>query len=336
MRFIKRYLIPRLVQYVLMISIGLTVMFILPRMLPLDPVMARIHRQEALMGTSMDPAAMERMIEIKREMFGLEEGLFRQYLTFWRRFFTFDFGPSLLMFPTPVNQLLLRALPWTVGLLLASTLLGWIIGNILGGLAGYFRRSRLLKIIDGITMFVRPIPPYIMALMFIICFAFLIPIFPLRGALPIGMEVSWSWAFLREVSMHAFLPIMSLALLGVAGSLQGMRLFVQSVKDEDFVRYAKLGNVKEGTIFGRYVMRNALLPAVTGLSLALGSLFSGALITEMVFSYPGVGLLGFQAALAGDFNLMMGAASMSIVLLATTIFLIDVLYPLLDPRIRLR
>ncbi len=335
MRFVRRYLIPRLIQYVLVISLGLTVIFFIPRLLPTDPVMAQIYIQEAA-GGSVDPAAQEEMIATLREMYGLEEGLFTQYVSFWRRLFTVDFGPSLFMFPTPVSKLIGIALPWTVGLLLTSTLLGWIIGNILGGLRGYFRQSSILKIVDGMAMFIRPIPYYIIALILIILFAYLLPLFPLRGALPIGMEIAFTWSFVKALLRHAFLPVMSMILLGAAVNHQTMRLLVQSVKDEEYVRYAKIGSVKERTIFSRYIMRNAILPQITGLSLALGMIFSGALIVEMVFSYPGIGFLLFQAILNADYNLIMGIMSISVILLATSLLLIDLLYPLFDPRIRLQ
>ncbi len=316
-----------------MISLGLTVIFFLPRLLPTDPIMAQIHLMEGL-GAGIDPVSKEELIATLREMYGLEEGLFRQYVSFWRRFFTLDFGPSLFMFPTPVSRLIGRALPWTVGLLLTSTLLGWTIGNILGGLRGYFRQSRLLKIVDGLAMFFRPIPPYIMALMLIILFAFLLGVLPLSGGYTVGMRVAFTWSFIKDVIRHAVLPVASLILLGAAINHQSMRLIVQSVTDEDYVRYAKIGNVKERTIFGRYVMRNALLPQVTALSMSLGMLFGGALITEMVFAYPGIGLLAYRAIINSDYNLIMGISFITITMLATFLLLIDLLYPLLDPRIR--
>lgn len=251
-------------------------------------------------------------------------------------FFTVDFGPSLLAFPTSVNELIGRALPWTLGLVVISTLLGWTIGNILGGLTGYFRWSWLLKIIDTTVMFVRPIPPYIMALILIILFAYLAGLFPLSGGYTIGVEVSFTWGFIKDVLRHAVLPLMSMVVLGVAVNHQIMRLLVESVKGEDYVQYAKIGNVREQTIFSRYVMRNAILPQVTALSLSLGMMFGGALIVEMIFAYPGLGLLLYRAIAGADYNLMMGISSISIMLLATSLLLIDLLYPLIDPRIRLQ
>ncbi len=335
MRFVRRYLIPRLIQYMLVVWLGMTVVFFLPRLLPVDPVEAQIDVILSV-GTYLEPAAVEEIIHTLREMYGLEEGLLKQYVSFWRRLFTGDFGPSLFMFPTPVIGLIGRALPWTIGLLLTTTVLSWTIGNISGGLAGYFRRSRLLKILDGMAMFIRPIPYYVMALLLIIFFAYLLKVFPLGGGLPIGARIAFTWSFVRDVLRHAFLPAMSLMLLGMAINHQTMRLIVQSVRDEDYIRYAKIGAVKERIIFARYVMRNAILPQVTGLTLSLGMLFSGALITEIVFAYPGIGDLLYRAILVSDYNLIMGIMTISILAIATCILLIDLLYPLIDPRIRFK
>ncbi len=335
MRFVRRYLIPRLIQYGLVMCLGITVIFFIPRLLPADPVKTMITTITA-QGSLLDPAAAEETVRVLREMYGLDEGLFQQYLSFWKRLFTGDFGPSFYLFPTPVIQLIGRALPWTVGLLLTTTVLGWILGNILGGLTGYFRQSRILKIFDGMAMFVRPIPYYILALILIIFFAYILPIFPLGGGFPIGVRLSFTWSTVMGILKHAFLPAMSLVLLSAAVNHQTMRLIVQSVKDEDYIRYAKIGNVRERTIFARYVMRNALLPQITGLTLTLGQMFGGALITEIVFAYPGIGFLLFRAIIVTDYNLIMGITTISIVAITTGILIIDLLYPLFDPRIRFK
>ena len=229
-----------------------------------------------------------------------------------------------------------RALPWTVGLLLTSTLLAWIIGNIGGGLAGYFRQSRTLKIIDRMAMFIRPIPHYIFALILIIFFAYLLPLFPLGGGHTVGYLAAFTWPFVTDVLKHAFLPAISLILLGMAEQHQVMRLLAQSVKDEDYVRYAKIGRVKEHLIFGRYIVRNAMLPQVTGLAMGLGRIFSGALIVEIVFVYPGIGTLLYRAIMESDYNLIIGITTISIVAITTAVLFIDFLYPLIDPRIRFK
>ena len=335
MRFVRRYLVPRLIQYVLVLWLGITLVFLIPRLMPTDPVLAQINTLQS-QGTFLGPEVVEEMTAVLKEMYGLEGGLLEQYFSFWKRLFSGDFGPSLFMFPTPVMQLIGQSLPWTVGLLLVSTVLSWMIGNITGGLTGYFTGSRLLRILDGMAMFVRPIPYYIMALILIILFAYLLPVFPLGGALVIGTKFSFTWSGISNLFKHAFLPIMSLMLGGVAVNHQTMRLIIQNVKQEDYIRYAKMGAIEERTIFARYAMRNAMLPQITGLTLSLGQIFGGALITEIVFSYPGIGFLLYRAIILADYNLIMGITTISIVAIITGILVIDLLYPLFDPRIRFK
>jgi peptide/nickel transport system permease protein len=320
---------------VLVTCLGITVVFAIPRLMPSDPVENMVATLQA-QGAYMEPEAVEQMIGTLREMYGLEEGLLEQYISFWKRLFTGDFGPSYFSFPTPVIDLIGRALPWTVGLLLTTTLLSWIIGNISGGLSGYFTESRLLRMIDGIVMFVRPIPYYVLGLTLVILFAYLLPIFPFGGGYTIGARITFTWSSIRDVLKHALLPAMSLMLLGVAVNHQTMRLIIQGVKEENYIRYAKIGAVKERTIFARYAMRNAILPQITGLTLSLGQIFGGALITEIVFSYPGLGFLLYRAIVNSDYNLIMGITTISIIAITTLVLIIDLLYPLFDPRIRLK
>jgi len=334
-RFIRRYLVPRLIQYVLVTSLGITLVFAIPRLMPSDPVESMVATLQA-QGARMDPVAAEKMVNALQEMYGLKKGLLEQYITFWKRLLSADFGPSYFSFPTPVIDLIGRALPWTVGLLLVTTLLSWLIGNITGGLSGYFTGSRLLRIFDGMVMFVRPIPYYVLGLMLIILFSYLLPIFPLGGGYTIGAKITFTWSFFRDVLKHAFLPAMSLSLLGVAVNHQTMRLIIQGVKEEDYIRYAKIAAVKERAIFGRYAMKNAILPQITGLTLSLGQIFGGALITEIVFSYPGLGFLLYRAIVNSDYNLIMGITTISIIAITTLILIIDLLYPLFDPRIRFK
>lgn len=333
MKFLTRYLIPRLLQYVLVIWAGMTIVFIIPRLLPTDPVRAQIATLQT-QGALLGPDAMRQMVATLEEMYGLTGSSFEQYLTYWGRLLSGDFGPSFFMFPTPVIQLIGRAIPWTVGLLVASTVIGWVLGSIFGGLTGYFRKSRMLRVVDTMAMLIRPVPYYIMAMLLIIVLGYVFPIFPLGGAFPIGASITWSWRSIMSILRHATLPLLSLTLLSTATWHQTMRLIVQSVRDEDYIRYAKIGSVKESTIFSRYVMRNAILPQVTGLTLALGQIFGGALITEIVFAYPGVGTLLFQAIILTDYNLIMAITTISIIAIVTGILIIDLLYPLFDPRIR--
>jgi peptide/nickel transport system permease protein len=183
-------------------------------------------------------------------------------------------------------------------------------------------------------MIVRPMPYYVFAFMLLLLFGYIFPIFPVAGGTDIGRQPSFSWAYILDVLQHAFLPALSLIILGLAAWFQTMKLIVQNVNASDFVQYAKFGGIKERRIVSRYVIRNGMLPQITALALLIGQIFSGALITEIVFSYPGLGTLLYNAILTGDYNLIMGITVFSILAITTAILVIDLVYPLFDPRIR--
>jgi peptide/nickel transport system permease protein len=285
-------------------------------------------------GSTLEPGAMDGIIHDLTEMYGLEGSWLDQYWAFWGRLFHGDFGVSFFNFPTRVNQLISTALPWTLGLLLSTTAISWISGNILGGLAGYFSRKGWSRSLDAIAMVIRPQPYYIFAFALLLLLAWVVRWFPVTGGASLGAIPSFSWAYIKNVLWHSFLPALSLTILGGAVNFQTMKLLVQNVNAENFVQYAKLGGVTEDRIVNRYIIRNALLPQITGLALSLGQIFSGALITEMVFSYPGLGMLLYNSVIRADYNLIMGITMLSIVGITTAILVVDLTYPLFDPRVR--
>lgn len=331
--FVKKYLIPRLLQYFLVIFLGITIVFLIPRMAPTNPVQRTISELKSR-GTYLDPAYVAQMIEDLTELYGISGSWLEQYKDFWQRLFTGDFGISFFQFPTPVIELIKTALPWTVGLLFCTTVLSWVVGNIIGGMAGYAHNKRWSKNLDAIIMVIRPIPYYVFALGLLILFGYVVRIFPIAGGATIGKTPSFTLHYILDVLKHAFLPALSLAVLGVASWFQTTKLIVQNVNAEDFVQYAQLGGIKEQKIMFKYVIRNAMLPQVTNLALSLGQILSGALITEIVFSYPGIGNLLFSAITTGDYNLIMGITALSIVAITTMVLIVDLIYPLFDPRIK--
>nr|WP_199562185.1 ABC transporter permease [Petrotoga sp. 9PW.55.5.1] len=179
MRVLKTYVIPRLIQYVVVIFIGITITFIIPRLTPIDPVQTAINRLTSYGGMYMEPEAIASLQNNLKELYGLEGTLFEQYLAFWKHLFTFDLGPSLSMFPTPVMEIIANSLPWTFFLLLTSMIISWLIGNILGGLAGYFKDKKWSDVLAVISMSIYPIPYYVMALILVILFVYIFPIFPM-------------------------------------------------------------------------------------------------------------------------------------------------------------
>jgi peptide/nickel transport system permease protein len=325
------YVGKRLAQFVLVVFIGINVAFFVTHMTPIDPVEQSISVATSFGSTS--PEAVDMLRQSLRALYGLEGTLWEQYVDFWQRVLVADFGPSISAFPTPVSFLIWNALPWTIGLLVVATLIAWVLGNLLGGLAGYYRDSRLLKAAGVITMAFHPIPYYIVAFMLLIVFGYLWPILPISGGYQMNMTRGFSAEFILSVLKHAILPALSLVLVGVGGWFMGMRALVSNIVTEDYVTYAEYGGVDRNRILTSYVMRNALAPQVTGLAMSLGAIFNGAIITEQVFGYPGIGTLLVDAVHAGDYSLVLGVTTVSILAVSIAVLLIDLLYPLIDPRV---
>ncbi len=329
-----KYIFQRIGQCVLVIFIGMTITFIIPRLAPTNPVEQKINQM--LTGPAqVYPEAIKAFREAMNDLYGLKGTLWEQYASFWNRFFHGDLGPSLFAYPHPVTALIWRSRPWTRGLPLPTSILSWIIGNVLGGLAGYYPEKRWTKVVELAANCVRPVPYYIFAFILLIIFCFLVPIFPTSGAYAPGVKEGWNLPFFLSVLYHMFLPALSLVLTGVGGWLLGMRALVSNIVSEDYVQYAEVGGVDKKVILNKYVMRNAMLPQITGLGMSLGAIFSGALITEVVFGIPGMGMLSYRAITNFDYSLIMGVSIFSIVGVSVSVLIVDLLYPIFDPRVRL-
>lgn len=333
MRSYGIYVAKRFAQFLLVVFIGISLTFLITHMTPIDPVNMMVAGMTTF-GQS-DPESVEMMRTALRELYGTGAPLHEQYLDYWGRMLRLDFGPSLSSFPTPVADLIGRALPWTVGLLVTCTLIAWTVGNLLGGLAGYYRDNKPLKVFGVVAMGFHPIPYYIIAFVLLILFAHLWPILPISGGAAQQIERGFNLGFILSVLEHAVLPGVSIILVGVGAWFMGMRALVSNIVTEDYVIYAELGGVSPRRIMPSYVMRNAIAPQVTGLAMSLGAIFNGAIIVEFVFSYPGLGRLLIAAVYAGDYSLVLGVAAISIIAVAAAVFLIDVIYPLFDPRVQL-
>ncbi len=331
MKFTK-FLLSRIGTFILVIFIGVTTVFIIPRFLPSDPVEAMIGQIASKSG-SMEPAAVEAMRESLNAAFGLEGTLWEQYTGFVTRvLFTQDFGPSLASYPTPVGDMIARALPWTFTLMLTATVIAWILGNAIGLIAGFKKDKFYSKILEGIAIGLYPIPYYIFALSLIILFCFINPIFPL--SFTVMADPGFSWEFISQAVYNCFLPAMSIILVGLGWWVISMKTHVGNIMEEDYVHFAKLKGLKGGKIMRGYVLPNAALPQITTLAMQIGGIFNGSLVCEILFGVPGLGSLIYTGILQADYNLIMGTISISIVSVATTTFIVDMLYPFFDPRIR--
>jgi peptide/nickel transport system permease protein len=329
-----RYVLARLLSYLIIVFLGITIVFVVPRFTPVSAVEAMIS-QAFSQGSFLDPAAASAMRDNLMENFGLKGSLFQQYAGFMRRAVTGDFGPSFAVFPMPVSQLIREALPWTVGLLVTSTLIAWLLGNALGLFAGYFEKGTGWRIMEAFAIAIYPIPYYILGLSLILLFSYVFPFFPISiGGASIGIRPGFTWNFISSVLQNAALPALSIVLVSYGWWFLSMKALSSSLKREDYVVFAETMGLRRQTVLARYVLGNALLPQVTQLAMSLGTVFSGALLTEVLFAYPGLGSLLYTAATNGDYNLMVGIASLSVIAVATAGLLLDLAYPLLDPRVR--
>lgn len=322
----------RLLQLIAVIFFGVSAMFFITYLSPIDPVEQVLGRLASR--SNLSPEAIVATREALQAMFGTDQPLHQQYFNFWIRIVQGDLGSSLMAFPTPAMDLVMRALPWTLGLLLTSTLITFAIGNIMGGLAGYFQDNRFFKAFGIFAMATQPIPYYIVAFIILIIFGFLWPVLPISGGFAMDVRPGFTPQFIFSVIQHSILPAFALVLVGMGAWFIGMRALVSNIVTEDYVTYAELAGVERKTVVGSYVMRNALVPQVLALAMVIGQVFSGTIITEKVFNYPGLGSLLVDAVNYGDYSTVMAVATMSVVAVATAIFIVDMLHPLLDPRVR--
>ncbi|HHT73284.1 MAG TPA: ABC transporter permease [Firmicutes bacterium] len=330
MKFTK-YLGLRLLTWALTIWIGVTFIFFIPRLFPSDPVETMIGQIQSRSG-QMDPLEMEMLRRSLRVQFGLDGSLWEQYLSFlWKGLLRFEFGPSLMSFPTPVGEIIRTYLPYTLVLTLTSTLLAWIIGNFIGLQAGFRKHKRSSKIMEGIAICIYPIPYFIVALVLQIVFAFILGWFPLQATI---FTFGGTAAFIRSLIRASLLPAISLLLVGTGWWIISMKSLSSTVAEEDFVLFARYRGIPEGKIGRSYVMRNSIITQVTALAMSLGGAFNGSIMTEIIFGYPGVGSLIQKAVLQSDYNMILGCITISIVAIATATLIVDLIYPLIDPRIR--
>ncbi len=331
---VLRYVAARIVMYFIVLFIGLTIIFILPRLLPSDPIEGYLQRVQMSTNVTLSPEEVEYIRSSLEDLYGLGGSPLTQYGNFMKRVILHqDFGPSMNAYPRPVNEFIKTAMPYTMGLLLTSTIIAWIIGNGIGLLAGYHNNSKGATVMEVIGVILYPIPYYILALLLIILFAYIWKIFPLTTTIRPGpLSVVKVKAILRS----SFLPALTIILANFGWNILGMKALSFSTKEEPYVTFARLKRVPSNTIMSRYVLRNAILPQITALALSLGFVFNGALITEIIFSYPGLGSLMRTAVANGDYNMLYGTITISIFAVATATLVIDLTYPLFDPRIRYR
>lgn len=325
------YVAKRFGMFLLIVWTATTINFFLPRLGGQDPARAAIMQQAAMGGGIQ--IGMEDMVAEYNRKFGLDRPLWRQYLTYLEDVARFDFNYSIAQYPRSVLDIIGEALPWTLGLLTTTIILSWVIGGLLGAFMGWSRAPRALNVLMPPLLSLNAIPFFLLGLMLIYVFAFRLEWFPLSGGYDIGTFPKWNLDFAWNVIRHSILPALSIILVSIGGWALGMRAMMITTHGEDYVTYADAKGLKGRTIFVRYLIRPSLLPQTTALALALGQLISGAVIVEVVFAYPGIGTVLFNAIRGSDYYLVQGIVFIVIVSIGIATFILDLIYPLLDPRI---
>jgi peptide/nickel transport system permease protein len=327
------YVIRRFLIFLLIIWVGMTLIFFLPKLVPgRDPVMERM--QMLVAGGNVRIEGLQAMVEAYRAEFGLDQPLYLQYLRYMRNMFRFDFGYSLALYPITVMEIIRLSLPWTIALLSVSLVISFTLGTLAGGLLGWPRTPKAFQYMLAPFLLMSSVPYYLIGLLFIYIFAFRLKIFPIGGGSQFGQMPTVTLAYVLDLVYHSILPAISIVVAGIGGWALGMRGMIINTLGEDYIILAQARGLPSRRIFFWYAMRNAMLPATTSLALSAGSVVSGQLLVEAIFRYPGIGNRLFIAISGFDYNTIYGIVFFIILTIATATLVIDLLYPLLDPRIR--
>lgn len=332
-RPLASYLGRRIGVYLFTLWASLSLAFVLFRFMPGNPL-AMSAQQIMSNGTLIQGAAQA--AEFYKDKMGLNDPLGIQYLKFLKNMVTgpLDFGPSFVRFPMPVNEVLPKYLPWTLGMFTSSVLIAWALGTAIGALLGWLRRSRLATIAVVLTTLINIMPIYVLAIFLLISLSYRLGWLPKGLPYDAQMMPGWNWEFISSVLKHAILPVFTMVLVWSSGWVLGMRALMISVLGEDYLAYARAKGLGPLTILKEYAFRNALLPQVAGLAIVLGMSLNGAYIIEIIFRIPGLGTLFANAAALRDFNTMMGLLVFSAFTVLTGSLIVDLAMPLFDPRIR--
>ena len=326
------YVVPRILLFFAIMWLAATINFVLPRLATgRDPIREQLIAQ-SMRGGFMS-TSMEVMVKEYRVKFGLDEPLPKQYVTYLWNTLRFDLGKSLTNYPKAVMNLIGEALPWTLGIVSFAIVTSFTLGTILGALIAWPRAPRLLKFTVPFLLTFSAVPFYILGLILIYFFAFQLKWFPIGGGYPIGTVPSFTLGFVTKLVYHAMLPSLSMILASTGGWALGMRGMMVTIQGEDYMNYAEAKGLTDSRIFFGYGVRNAMLPQTTGLALSLGQLIAGAGLVEVVFGYPGIGSLLGQSITQFDYTTIYGIVFFLIVTLGIVLLVLDLLYPLIDPRI---
>jgi len=323
---VRRYFGRKLFTYLITFFVAATIDWMIPRFMPGDPVAGLVSQTNGL-----SPKAAQALADYYYNLFGLKESLPAQYVNFWNALLHGNLGLSVYGHGTPVTDMIMAAVPYTLALLIPAILLSWWAGNTFGALAA--RRKWLDNTVLPVGYILTATPYMWLALVLSFVLAFSLRLFPLSGGYGFNLEPTLTWLFFTDLVAHWVLPFLSLFLVMFGGWAIGMRNLIIYELESDYSRYLETLGAPQSLV-RKYAFRNAMLPQITGLALQLGVIVSGSLVTEIVFSYPGVGHLVFAAIQSEDYFLLQGIFMFIIIGVLLANFIVDIVYVIVDPRTR--
>lgn len=326
-----RYVLQRLGLFILVVWTAITINFLIPKMTPRNPLREKLLEQASRSGYIEE--GFDEMVAAYEAKFGLDQPLWRQYVRYMGDVLRGDLGYSIANYPRTVWELVRTALPWTLGLLAVTTIVAFVLGTIMGAMMAWPKSSPFVKHIMPSFLVLGAIPAYLVALILIYFISYRWQWLPLAGGYSLGTVPNMSIDFALDVLKHSLLPALAIVLTSIGGWVIGMRGMMVTVQGEDYMTFGEAKGLKDGRLFNRYGVRNAILPQVTGLALSFSTLVSGSVLVELVFQYPGVGTLLQRAISQLDYWMIYGINLIIIVSIAVAMFIMDMVYPLLDPRI---
>lgn len=329
MKGYRKYFGKKLLWFAITFIVAVILNFLLPRLMPGDPVNEIVGKTTA--GLS-DQATITRVYEQYKAEFGLDKSLPEQFLLFCKNALKGDLGTSFSQYPRKVSDIISNSIWWTICLQFPAIIVGWILGNILGALAAYIRKG-FDKVLMPVSLFFSSIPAFGMAVILLTIFAINLKLAPVSGAYAFDMLPNPSWKFIASVIRHYQLPFWSIVLIAIGGQAVGMRSMSIYELNADYVKYARFLGIKDRKIVG-YVFRNAMLPQVTGLAMSIGTMVGGALVAEIIFSYPGLGTTMYQGITMSDYPLISATTLIITIMVLLAALLLDIIYGFIDPRVK--
>ena len=324
-----KYFGTKLIWFLITLVFAFVLNFILPRLMPGDPVAVITAR--AVQGIQ-SRAGIQEVYNQYAELFGTNKPMLEQFFLYMRNVFRGDFGTSLSQYPRSVADIINSSIWWTIALQFPAIIVGWLIGNTLGALAAYLKGG-FDKVLLPVSIFVSNLPAFGMAVILLVVFGVGLKWFPTSGGYGFDLIPNFSYAFIWSVIVHYQLPFWSVVLIAIGGQAIGMRSMAIYELNADYVKYSRFMGIKDRKIIG-YVFRNAMLPQITGLAMAIGTMVFGALVAEIIFSYPGLGSTILTAVRGQDYPLISATTLIITLMVLSANFIIEILYGFIDPRIK--